>query len=89
MTCAFVEKSKKFLVIFDRQENLKKVILLDTCNLRYWTQIRREIGGIMAEKILDRIMLGAKTPEGKIIAIVMTIALALMVWDSRSMSYAF
>ena len=43
----------------------------------------------MFEKMLNRIMLGAKTPEGKFVAILLTFALAFMVWDSRMMRVAF
>ena len=43
----------------------------------------------MLEKTLNRIMLGAKTPEGKIIAILLTISLSLMTWNAASISYAF
>ena len=34
-------------------------------------------------------MLGAKTPEGKVIAILLTISLALMTWNATSISTAF
>ena len=43
----------------------------------------------MAEKLLNRIMLGAKTPEGKVVTILLTLALAFMVWDTRTMQHAF
>ena len=43
----------------------------------------------MLEKMLNRIMMGAKTPEGKAGAILLTVALAFMVWDTRMMESAF
>ena len=42
----------------------------------------------MLEKTLERIMMGAKTPEGKIIAILLTLSLALMTWNATSISFA-
>ena len=43
----------------------------------------------MLEKTLNRIMDGAKTPEGKVIAILLTISLALMTWNVTSIKAAF
>ncbi|MBR2803766.1 MAG: hypothetical protein IKE20_01270, partial [Eggerthellaceae bacterium] len=43
----------------------------------------------MLEKTLNRIMDGAKTPEGKIIAILLTLSLALMTWNATSIKAAF
>ena len=43
----------------------------------------------MFEKTLNRIMEGAKTPEGKVIAILLTISLALMTWNATSIKAAF
>ena len=42
----------------------------------------------MLEKTLNRIMAGAKTPEGKVIAILLTISLALMTWNATSIRAA-
>ena len=43
----------------------------------------------MLEKTLNRIMEGARTPEGKIIAILLTLSLALMTWNVTSIKAAF
>ncbi len=43
----------------------------------------------MFEKTLNRIMQGAKTPEGKVIAILLTLSLALMTWNATSIKTAF
>ena len=43
----------------------------------------------MLEKTLNRIMEGAKTPEGKVIAILVTLSLALMTWNATSIKAAF
>jgi hypothetical protein len=42
----------------------------------------------MLEKTLNRIMQGARTPEGKIIAILLTISLSLMTWNAASIGNA-
>ena len=48
---------------------------------KWWTK--------MLEKTLNRIMEGAKTPEGKVIAILVTLSLALMTWNATSIKAAF
>ena len=40
----------------------------------------------MTNKLVDRIMEGAKTPEGKIIAILLVICLAFMCWNVGSLT---
>ena len=45
--------------------------------------------GIVFEKMLNRILLGTATPMGKIIAVLMTVVLTGMIWDSRMISVAY
>ncbi|MBQ6329802.1 MAG: InlB B-repeat-containing protein, partial [Kiritimatiellae bacterium] len=42
----------------------------------------------MLEKTISRIMNGARTPEGKVIAILLVVCLSLMTWNVGALSYA-
>ena len=54
----------------------------------FWVEVE-ESGETMVEKTLNRIMLGAQTTEGKIIAILLTLSLALMSWNVTAINVAF
>ena len=43
----------------------------------------------MLSKAFERIALGAKTPEGKVLAVLLSFSLAFMTWNATTVEYAF